>query len=131
MKDFIEPEEGKKAEETGDLTEEEVTELEAGKDTKGLVTIKFRKPVTYNGEQIQELTFDFDSLTGADSMNIDEELTAMGKFILSPAFSGPYLDRMAAKACTLPIGIDLFRTLSIRDYNRIRNAARAFLLESE
>ena len=55
----------------------------------------------------------------------------MGKFIVSPTFSGEYLVRMAAKACTTPVGQDLLRALPISDYNRIRSAARSFLLSTE
>jgi hypothetical protein len=58
-------------------------------------------------------------------------MQAMGKALVVPTFSGEYLIRMAAKACTEPIGADAFEIMSIADYNKIRSAARSFLLRSE
>lgn len=96
-----------------------------------LFTIKLKKPVIYNDNEYSVLSFDFDSLTGNDALNIEDELASTGKMAIVPAFSGEYLIRMAAKACTEPIGADLFKMLSISDYNSIRSRARSFLLMSE
>ncbi|PWM64307.1 MAG: hypothetical protein DBX61_11840 [Clostridiales bacterium] len=101
------------------------------KEVEKLYIHKFKKPVLYNGETITELAFDFESLTGDDALNIENELASIGKAAISPAFSGEYLIRMAAKACTTPIGEDFFRKASISDYNRLRSKARSFLLASE
>ena len=70
-------------------------------------------------------------MTGEDSLSIENELQAQGKFVVAPTFSGEYLVRMASRACTVPVGQDLIRSLPISDYNRIRSAARSFLLKSE
>lgn len=100
-------------------------------ETPAAYALKFKKPFEYDGQSYTELAFNWDALTGEDSLAIEAELQAMGKFIVSPAFSGEYLVRMAAKACTIPIGQDLLRALPISDYNRIRSAARSFLLSTE
>jgi len=93
--------------------------------------IELKKPVEYNGKTYNKLSFDFGKLTGEDGLNIENELQALGKFAMVPAFSGEYLIRMAAKACSEPIGSDIFTKLSLSDYNRVRSAARSFLLKSE
>ncbi len=93
--------------------------------------IKLSRPVTYNGDELTELDFDFDSLTGADAMNIEAELQAMGIGVFVESASGPYMIRMAAKACTVPIGADFFDLLPMKDYSKIRRMARNFLLAAE
>lgn len=114
------------------INEKELDEaVHEAENEGGLVIVKLKKPVVYNGKNIDTLTFDFDSLTGADGLNIEAELQAIGKMAIVPAFSGDYLVRMAAKACTEKIGHDIFDLMSLRDYNRIRSAARSFLLASE
>ena len=65
---------------------------------------KLRKPVKYNGKEYTTLTFDFDKLTGAD-----------------------YRSAMAARACTEPIGVDIFDGMSLPDFNRIIGKARSFM----
>ena len=90
---------------------------------------------------LQIFYVDFDRLTGNDSLAIEDELQSMNKPVIVPTFSGQYLIRMAARACTttLPtpdgrtrrIGADVIQALPIGDYNRIRSKARTFLLASE
>lgn len=102
---------------------------------------KLKKPFTFEGCTIEELSFDFDRLTGNDSLAIEDELQAMNKPVIVPTFSGQYLIRMAARACTTAlttpdgksrrIGVDVIQALPIGDYNRIRSKARTFLLASE
>lgn len=92
---------------------------------------KVKRPFEYNGKEYTSLTFEWDSLTGRDALAIESEMQTIGKPLVVPAFSGEYLIRMAAKACTEPIGSDVFEMMSIADYNKIRAAARSFLLKSE
>jgi len=91
----------------------------------------FKRPFTYNGKAYTELVFDFDKLTGRDGLNIETELQAFGITVIVPALSGPYLVRMAAKACTEKIGSDAFEYMRLFDYEKIRSAARSFLLAAE
>ena len=112
------------------VDEEELDKaMEEAKDAPGMTTVKLNKPVAYDGETYEELTFDFDSLTGEDAINIEEELAAEGKpVVIVAAFRSDYLIRMAARACTKPIGHDIFKKMSLRDYNRVTGAAKSFLL---
>ena len=74
-------------------------------------THKLQKPLDYEGKHYESLTFDWGKLTGNDSLG--------------------YLIRMACRACTEPIGVDVIGAMSIRDYNTIRTKARNFLLRSD
>lgn len=114
-----------------DETELEAAREEARKNDVALFEIEFKKPVKYNGKEYSKLSFDFEKLTGRDGLAIEEELQMMNKTVIVPAFSGEYLVRMAARACTEKIGADIFDYMPIKDYNRIRSAARSFLILSE
>lgn len=117
---------------TGVIDAEEFAVAEKDAKDSGLTyTHKFRKPFEYQGKTYTELTFDWDKLTGNDGLAIENELQQLGKPVVVPAFSGEYLVRLAARACTEKIGADAFGSMSIADYNKIRSAARSFLLQSE
>ncbi len=98
------------------------------KESKSVYVHKFAKPFTYAEKTYEELTFEWDKLTGADSLAIEGEIAALGKVVITPEFSGEYLIRLAAKACTEKIGSDVLSAMSLRDYNKIRGKARSFLM---
>lgn len=93
----------------------------------GTLVHKFSKPFTFENKTYEELTFDFDALTGRDYAAIENELRVTGHAVLVAAFDGDFLIRMCAKACTAKIGVDTLMAMPFRDYNKIRNAARGFL----
>lgn len=95
----------------------------------------FKKPFPYKGKTISTLYFDWDALTGKDSLAIEQELATLGKALIAPEFSGEYLTRMAVRACQTTIdgqrlGVDFFYEMPMRDFNRIRSRARSFLVNS-
>jgi len=92
---------------------------------------KFSNPPLYLGNPISEISFNWNSLTGNDGLSIENELQANGKVIIIPTFSGEFLIRMAARASAPRVGSDFFEAIPLADYNKIRNAARSFLLKSE
>lgn len=110
-------------------------------EPEGIYTHSFQTPFSWEGHTFEELTFDFSSLTGGDSLAIEEELLLLNKAALAPALSGEYLVRMAARACTTVaeapggrrtrIGVDTLRAMPLRDYVRIIGRARRFLLRAE
>ena len=104
---------------------------EEAKDAKSLYTLTFKKPLEYDGETYTELKFDFDSLTGQDSLLVERELTRAGVQLVVPGFNGDYLIRMAVRACTADIGNDIVKRMTLRDYSRLRSAMRNFLMASE
>ena len=94
-------------------------------------THKLQKPLDYEGKHYESLTFDWGKLTGNDSLAIEAELTALNQPVIIPSMSAGYLIRMACRACTEPIGVDVIGAMSIRDYNTIRTKARNFLLRRQ
>ena len=125
---------------TVDHDEYSAAEAQA-KESVGNYTLKLKRPFTYEGQTFDELNFDFEGLTGDDALAIEDELQAIGKPTISPTFSGQFLVRMAARACTNTIidasgrprriGDDALRALPIFEFNCVRGKARSFLLASE
>ena len=118
---------------TQDLSED-ITVLTASSNENedaSVFTYEFRKPIAYENRSITKLSFDWETLTGRDALNIENELQALGKMVLEPAFSGDYIVRMAARASEPSVDLDFFNYVSLRDLNKIRSAARTFLLKSE
>jgi len=113
-----------------DADEFAVAEKEAEQSSYSY-THKFRKPYEYEGKSYEEMTFDWGKLTGNDGLSIENEMQQLGKTVIVPTFSGEYLIRLAARACSVPIGSDAFLNMPISDFNKIRSAARSFLLKSE
>ena len=105
--------------------------LQEAQDSADTYTHVFKKPFVYMNKKYDELHFDWGSLYGNDSLAIEAELQALGVSVIVPTFSGPYLIRLAARACTERIGSDALGFMNIKDYNRIRSEARSFLLASE
>ena len=120
---------------TSNITKMDREELEKAKEeakkADDLFVLKFKKPFTYESVDYDELEFDFDGLTGNDSLEVEKELARQGTQVAVPAFSGEYIIRIAARACTTPIGSDAFRLMSLKDYNRVRAKVRNFLMASE
>ncbi|MBR3767526.1 MAG: phage tail assembly protein [Clostridia bacterium] len=106
-----------------------IAEKEAAEST-GIYTHNFSKPFTFEGKTYKELSFDFDGLTGADSLAIESELSSLGKVVITPEFSGEYLIRLAVRACSEKVGADVFTAMPLRDYNKIRGKARSFLMNA-
>ena len=94
-------------------------------------THRFSKPFIYGRESYDELSFDWDSLTGQVDLDIEQELQMHGVTVIAAEFNGKYLATLAAKACTVKIGSDAFGHMPFRDWRRIRRAARSFLLMLE
>lgn len=114
------------------IDEKELTQArEEAKNAKALFTLRFRKPLEYDGETYEELKFDFDSLTGNDSLMVERELNRAGVQLVVPGFNGDYLIRMAIRACVDNVGNDVVRYMSLRDYSRLRSEMRNFLMASE
>ena len=112
-----------------DALDNVITEAET-EPSLATYTHVLNKPFIYEGKTYEELVFEWDKLTGRDSISIENEVVRLGRPFVTPEFSAEYLVRMAAKACTLPIGIDLLEALPLVDFNRIKSKARGFLLKS-
>ena len=109
---------------------------QAAEDSAVLYTHTFNPPFVFEGETFASLSFDWERLTGNDSLAIEREVLAVtGRAVVAPEFSGEYLIRMAVRACVelrqdgkRKLGADAYRAMRMSDFNAIRNAARSFLL---
>lgn len=96
-------------------------------------TLKLRRPIRYDGQEIAELHFDFDLLTGKDSREVQRELNRKGISVLVQSVTEEFMRPMAARACTdeLPdgrkIGADVFDLMTVGDVNRVLARLRRFL----
>ena len=115
---------------SSEITQEQ---LEAMKGTEefGAYTHEFKNGIKYNDKTFNSLTFNFDKLTGADSLAISRELASLGVIVVVQAMEPQYLIRVCARACEESIGYDIFESMPIRDFNKITSMARSFLLRAE
>lgn len=108
---------------------EKVTGNVTDSDTPtGAYIHKFQKPYTYEDKTYTELTLDFEKLLGEDLVAIENEMAAVGEFALSPEISTSFLYRLAARAAG--VGSDVIVNLPIRDFGKIKNKSRDFLVST-
>jgi len=103
-------------------------EAEAAGGNIGLYTHRFKTPLLYDGKTYTELHFDFDSLTGRDISNIDDELERKGVNVTAREFNSKFHELYAAKACTEKIGSDIFMLMKAAAYIKITRQVKTFLL---
>lgn len=124
-------------------TQDEVEQVEAlEKEAQespdaSVFTRKLNKPFTYENTTVEALHFDFNSLSGEDTIAIEAELNRRMKNLVLPHLSWEFMTLMAVRACTdrgangLRVVDEKFlKTLPMGDYNAIIGAARTFLLLS-
>lgn len=119
-----------------EMTEEEVraqatgivdfAEKKAAKEESMNYTHKFSSPVEMEGKKYSTLTFYFDKLTGDDIEAVEAELQDQNKYVLSPEISSAFQCILAAKAAG--VASDDIRRLPVKDYMKIKNKARSFLI---
>lgn len=101
-------------------------------------THHFMQPFAYHGATIEQLTFDWGTLTGKDHMDIENEILRRGKTLVLPAYTGEFLCGMAVRACTNRssegfriLDMDAMRAMPMRDFQTICKRAQRFLLRAE
>lgn len=108
------------------------------KEDVSTYTHTFQNPFTFESVTYEKLTFNWDSLSGGDSVAIERELLRRGLITVMAEFTPEYLAAMAARACTYR-NDDGFRTITtdavyampLREFRKICGAARRFLMRSE
>ena len=111
---------------TEDQIEEEREEMGAGKYVH-----VFSKPFQWEGKTYGQLVFDFESLTGRDTLAVERELAAKNIFTVVRSLNIEFQMRIAARACEDRIGTDMLEALPIRDFEKIMNRVRAFFAAAE
>ena len=101
-------------------------------------THTFSKPFSYEGVTYEKLTFNWDSLSGRDSVSIERELRRRGLTTVLAEYTPEYLAAMAARACTYrnddgfrTITADALYAMPLREFRKLCGAARRFLMRSE
>lgn len=120
----------KKAENTQETaeTKAEVAVVTDSDTPKEAYVHELKKPYTYEDKTYTKFVFDFEKLIGADLVAIENEMAAVGEYALSPEISTSFLYRMAAKAAG--VGSDVIEHLPIRDFGKIKNKSRDFLVST-
>lgn len=114
------------------LDEKEVEAAErAAEDAPGVYTLTLAKPFTYEDITADKLTFDFEGLTVADSLAVEQELVTLGKPVIVRELNGDYLLRIACRACETKVSVDFLMRLPIRAGNNLMSAVRSFLMRAE
>ena len=114
----------KAAEET-----KEAVKVVTDSDTpEGAYVHEFTKPYTFEEKTYTKLVFDFEKLIGDDLVAIENEMAAVGEYALSPEISTSFLYRLAAKAAG--VGSDVIAHMPIRDFGKIKNKSRDFLIST-
>lgn len=96
------------------------------KEKSANYTHKFSEPVEIEGKKYKELTFYFDKMTGSDIEAIEDELAAQNQYVISPELSSKFQSMLAARAAG--IAADEVKRFKVKDYMKIKNKARDFLL---
>ncbi|GFI27757.1 hypothetical protein IMSAGC012_02886 [Lachnospiraceae bacterium] len=124
MEDIKKTENGQAAEET-----KEAVKVVTDSDTpEGAYVHEFTKPYTFEEKTYTKLVFDFEKLIGDDLVAIENEMAAVGEYALSPEISTSFLYRLAAKAAG--VGSDVIAHMPIRDFGKIKNKSRDFLIST-
>lgn len=109
-------------------TKEAVAVVTDSDTPEGAYVHEFTKPYTFEEKTYTRLVFDFEKLIGDDLVAIENEMAAVGEYALSPEISTSFLYRLAAKAAG--VGSDVIAHMPIRDFGKIKNKSRDFLIST-
>ena len=109
-------------------TKEAVAVVTDSDTPEGAYVHEFKKPYTFEEKTYTKLVFDFEKLIGDDLVAIENEMAAVGEYALSPEISTSFLYRLAAKAAG--VGSDVIAHMPIRDFGKIKNKSRDFLIST-
>ena len=104
------------------------SEKNANTDAPDTYIHTFRKPFEYEGKKYTSINFYFGDLTGRAMLSIESEMQANNEYALDPLLSRNFLSKMASKAGNVPS--DVLESMPLRDFNKITNAARNFLINT-
>ena len=115
-------------EKAAEETKEAVAVVTDSDTPEGAYVHEFTKPYTFEDKTYTRLVFDFEKLIGDDLVAIENEMAAVGEYALSPEISTSFLYRLAAKAAG--VGSDVIAHMPIRDFGKIKNKSRDFLIST-
>lgn len=88
--------------------------------------VRLEKPFEWEGTTYTSFILDFDKLKGNDFIKIEHEMNMDNEWTLSPESSASFCIRLAAKAANVNVAV--FFNLPLKEFNKIKNKARNFLL---
>ena len=91
--------------------------------------IKLSKAIKHKGENIEILDINLDDLTGNDLIEVEKQLTQSGEVSIVTDFNKIYLITIAARALHIPV--EILKFVSAKDFTRITNEVRNFLIISD
>ncbi len=103
------------------------TEAEEAEGTSSTYSHYFQEPWTFGGKEYTVLNFDMGSLTGKDSLEIENDLLKQGIRLVSPESSASFADELALHACPELTKLAQ-KELPIVEFYGIREAMREFLM---
>lgn len=115
-------------EQAAEETKEEVKVVTDSDTPEGAYVHEFTKPYTFEEKTYTKLVFDFEKLIGDDLVAIENEMATVGEYALSPEISTSFLYRLAAKAAG--VGSDVIAHMPVRDFGKIKNKSRDFLIST-
>lgn len=125
------------AEALAEAAEEQEQAAKRETDT-GVYVHRLSKPLHWEERSYEVLTFQWDALTGADHLDIENELLVRGKTLVVPEYTGDYLCGMAVRACTernekglRALNAAALKKLPLKDFVAICKKARSFLMRWE
>jgi len=102
-------------------------ETDASAETaKNVYIHKLSEPFVYAGKTYTEMEFRFEDLTGRDMLDVEKEMQDIQEYALAPEISRGFQFRLAARAAG--VGSDVLENLPLKDFNKITNEARNFLI---
>ena len=92
--------------------------------------IKLKKPIRHQGQEVSEIDLDLDALTGDDLIAVEDQIFKTGGNPLQNTdLSRVYHITVAARALHMPV--ETLRGMCARDFARVVNEVRNFLLVSD
>jgi hypothetical protein len=91
--------------------------------------VKLQKVLKHKGQELTELDIPLEALTGADLIEVEQQLSQSGKITLLPDYAKVYLIRVAARAARIPA--EVLEGLSARDFTVVTSRVQSFLMGSD
>ena len=90
--------------------------------------IQLTKAIQHKGQAIDVLDMPLEDLTGNDLIGVEKQLIQSGEVPVVTDFNRVYLISVAARATHIPV--EVLKFSSARDFTRITNEVRNFLILS-
>lgn len=91
--------------------------------------VQLGKNLKHKGADLNELDIPLEDLTGADLIDVEQQIFKSGKVALMPDYAKVYLIRVAARAARIPV--EVLEQLSARDFTNVTNKVQNFLMGSD